>query len=289
MRFTQIVILLLALVIPSATLAQRARNAQQHSAPLPRTYSHSIKGIVVEIMHPRAGASVQLKSGGKLYQFGLGTENGRLTDQRIKAWEGALNMLKPGDAIIIEYSGPLAEYPGIIYGEALRVQVDRPPIMPRGPSPQRIDLPSFIRPQHRAILQEWLSNKSGWRPATIDDALAGETKVGREFLMGEIQSNGGNYQPYYAVADFNRDGNEDFAIIVINKSRGNTKLAVAIFNGPFGGNQNATPAFYSEKVSGGDWLFWATGDRFGNRLLVGPPSSDASYAIRPRGRTYVVQ
>lgn len=140
-------------------------------------------------------------------------------------------------------------------------------IKPRGSSAQRVNLPLYIRPQHRAVLQEWLSNKSGWRPVTL----------------------GRNYRPYYTVADFNQDGSEDFAIILVSKSRGSAKYAVAIFNGPFGNNQDMSPAFYTEDVSEGDRLFWMTGDRFGNRLIVGPPDSDASYIIRPRGGSYIIQ
>ena len=137
------------------------------------------------------------------------------------------------------------------------------------------------------VLRQWLS--PGWRPLTVNDALAGATKEGREFILSGIKSRGKNFHPYYTVGDFNRDGAGDFAIIVTGESRGRTRLAVAIFHGPFVRNQLKVLVYYSENVSEGDWLFWMTGDRFGNRFIVGPPESDAGYVIKPRGNGYVVQ
>lgn len=146
---------------------------------------------------------------------------------------------------------------------------------------------SHIRPQHRNVLSQWLS--PGWRPLTIDDALAGATKDGRQSILDGIKSRGKNYHPFYAVGDYNRDGSLDFAIIVTGESRGSTRRAVAIFHGPFARNQLKVPVFYSENVSEGAWLFWMTGDKFGNRFIVGPPDSDAGYTIKPRGNGYIVQ
>jgi hypothetical protein len=111
-------------------------------APLPP--AKVIKGTVVEVGHPRAGATVQLRSSnGKLYQFGLGTLNNRaLPNTLIRAWENTLNKLKPGDLITIEYT-ELNAYPDITYGAATRVHVNasstpsssitsKHPIAPRG-------------------------------------------------------------------------------------------------------------------------------------------------------------
>jgi len=83
-----------------------------------------IKGTVVEVGHPRAGGTVQLRSNGKLYQFSLGTINNRaLPNTLIRAWEKALNKLQPGDPITIEYT-ELNAYPDITYGAALRIYVN---------------------------------------------------------------------------------------------------------------------------------------------------------------------
>lgn len=175
-----------------------------------------------------------------------------------------------------------------------------------GNSTHRVNLPSHIRAQHRDVLQQWLSNKSGWRPATINDALAGTTIEVRESFLSEIKSIGNNYRyysqayklqgyhPYYTVSDFNRDGIEDFAIIVINEGGGSIKLAVAVFNGPFSRSQNPAPTFYSEDVSEEDWLFWMTNDRFGYRFVLGPPNTGHGSrgfpgVIKPRGKAYVIE
>ena len=150
-------------------------------------------------------------------------------------------------------------------------------------------IPQHIWPKHRAVLQQVLLNRPGWRPATMEDAFAGETDEGREYKRGEIAYHGKNFHPYYAVGDFNQDGSEDFAVILINADDLPPKFAVAIFNGPFTQNQRPVPTFFSEKVSSNDWLFWVTDDRFGKRFLVGPPGSDAGFIIRPRGRRYIVE
>lgn len=160
---------------------------------------------------------------------------------------------------------------------------------PAGTRLRVVAIPQYIRPQHRAILQQWLATRPTWRPATISDALDGLTGQSRKFTLEAIRSHGRSYQPYYAVADFNRDGSEDFAVILIDKSRAAARWAVTIFNGPFNDNQNPTPAFYTERVSDGDWLLWKTGDQFGSRIILGAPDSDSGNVIRPRGRGYTIQ
>lgn len=88
-----------------------------------------IEGAVVEIVRSRAGLQVILKSNGDIYQFGLGTKNGTLTDRRIKDWESKVNKMKPGDQIIIEYSEPLYKHEDhtttMYYGVAIRAQTAR--------------------------------------------------------------------------------------------------------------------------------------------------------------------
>ena len=63
--------------------------------------------------------------------------------------------------------------------------------------------------QHREILQYWLANKPGWRPAVENDAYVGQTKEGREYYKGEILSM--RNHPFYVAADLNKDGKQDFA------------------------------------------------------------------------------
>lgn len=134
--------------------------------------------------------------------------------------------------------------------------------------------------QHREILQNWLAGKPGWRPAVEDDAYAGSTKSQREFLKGEIQSM--TNHPFYVAADFNKDGKQDFAVMLVRRSGRTNKFAMVIFNSTYG-KQKIAPAFYTEQVSKGDLLFWMDGN-----LLLSPPASDSGNIIKPRGSTYIL-
>jgi hypothetical protein len=141
--------------------------------------------------------------------------------------------------------------------------------------------------QHRNVLQNWLADKPGWRPAVENDAYIGLTKLGRISYRNEIRTRGNH--PFYVADDFNSDGNQDFAVILIKKAGRSYKYAVAIFNGSFSKNKKVAPTFYSEQVAGvGDLLFWMTGDEHGNRFVVGPPESDSGTLITPRGKKYIL-
>lgn len=79
-----------------------------------------ITGIVVEVAHARAGASLKLRANGKLYHFGL---SGPMTDDVVSAWEGFLAMVKSGQEVTVEYKpGSLQEQQGITYGDARYVR-----------------------------------------------------------------------------------------------------------------------------------------------------------------------
>jgi hypothetical protein len=146
-----------------------------------------------------------------------------------------------------------------------------------------------VKQAYRGVLQKWLDAHSGWRPATIDDAFAAASPDAKDFVKAEIKDAGLNYHPFYAAADFNSDRNLDFALILTTDAPAVKKFAVVIFNGPFKIGQTPVPAFYSEKLGEGDWLFWKTRDGFGNRFIVGPASSDSGYIVKPKGKTYFVE
>lgn len=144
-----------------------------------------------------------------------------------------------------------------------------------------------IQPQHIEVLQNWFVSNPGWRPATEKDHPSSATREGRQYL--EEQRQGENHHPYYVASDFNRDGRQDFAVILTRGSGRRQKFAVAIFNGLFDGNQRVKPAFFSGQADAYVWLFWVNDDNLGNRFYVGPPASDSGYIIRPRGKTYVIE
>lgn len=88
----------------------------------------TIRGVVVQILQPRAGPQVQIRSNGRVYQFALGADPGtvgHMSDDRVKAWNTTLGRLKAGTSGVIEYSVPLDDrYPGIVYGAALRARLE---------------------------------------------------------------------------------------------------------------------------------------------------------------------
>jgi hypothetical protein len=103
------------------------------------------------------------------------------------------------------------------------------------------------------------------------------------------QENVQNYQPYYAVGDFNRDGQEDFAVALINQEKRSRRFAIAIFNGPFNPRnprRASVPAFFTERIDLSDGGLVVLS---GNRLVAGVFQTDNCVVLRPSGRTYVMK
>lgn len=133
-----------------------------------------------------------------------------------------------------------------------------------------------LQSTHRTTLQRWLQSKPGLRLALEQDCR------NTEGLKATRAEYGRNYQPYYAVGDFNRDGQTDFAVALLDSRKPSRNFAIAIFNAPFNQNRLASPAFYTAGIDlseGGLILS-------GNRLLAGVFQSDDCVILRPRGRTY---
>lgn len=141
--------------------------------------------------------------------------------------------------------------------------------------------------EHRTVLQDYLADNPGWRPAAKADALIGIDKDAKDFVNSELRAL--KHHPFYVSDDFNRDRNKDFAAILIRKTNGGHKYAVVIFNGPYTSAGKISPTYYSEELEQGDWLFWMKNDEFGNRFIIGPPASDAGYILKAQGNKYIVE
>lgn len=140
-----------------------------------------------------------------------------------------------------------------------------------------------IKAPHRNTLGSWLIALPGWRPALTSDAYVGVTGSARVWLRGEIRGMG--HHPYYVSRDFNRDGIEDFALMLVKGAGKARKFAFAVFNGTSNGFA-ATPTYFTEEVGTGDFIFWKTGDSFGDRFIIGSPASDSGFLVVPQGGTY---
>jgi hypothetical protein len=129
------------------------------------------------------------------------------------------------------------------------------------------DVPSFINPAHRQVVQSFLKTKPYLRVATYADA---DDKSRLEYVSNVTF--GENKSPYYAVGDFNNDGREDFAVAFVNTRRPKD-FPVAVFNGPFKGGRWVTPAYYNEKRFGTSDFLLANTDERPHGLQVGIPGA----------------
>jgi hypothetical protein len=141
------------------------------------------------------------------------------------------------------------------------------------------ELPSYILPEHRAVLQEWLKAKPNLRVATEADADANELKLVREGYTGK------SFEAFYAVADFNHDKQPDFAVGLIDKEKPDA-LVLAVFNGPFKkGKAASAPAYYNDtKFDRSDFLI-RVGDNW-DELQIGQGSDSRTVLLKPKGRGY---
>ncbi len=139
---------------------------------------------------------------------------------------------------------------------------------------------AYLRAPHRTVLQQWLTSQPTLRLATEKDC------VNKEGLKATRQENGQDYQPYYVVGDFNRDGHEDFAVAAINPRKRSRKFTIAIFNGPFNTRRSSSPNFLSPgaDLSDGGLVVLS-----GNRLVAGVFQTDNCVVLRPSGKTYVMK
>jgi hypothetical protein len=106
-----------------------------------------------------------------------------------------------------------------------------------GAQAQQRGTASHLQPAHREVVQQWLAQKPALRLAVDGDYLdKSDLKAQRAGFE--------NYHPYYAVADFNGDKRDDFAIALVNTQKRIAKFAIAIFNGPV--RKESAPAFFRE-------------------------------------------
>ncbi len=143
--------------------------------------------------------------------------------------------------------------------------------------------PPHINAQHWEALYPWLSAKSGFRLAEEADC------TNREGLADYRATNGKDFQPYYLAKDFNQDGRTDFAVALVNRTKGQQPFAIAIFNGPFNAGEKRTPSFYEEGFDLRDGgLAFGFGEPKRNLLIATPYlPTDAFIFFEPRGNGYV--
>lgn len=155
------------------------------------------------------------------------------------------------------------------------------PLTPHARAARQVELPSYILPEHRAVLENWLKERPELRPATEADADTDELRMVKDVYTGKP------FRAFYAVADFNRDGQNDFAIGLVNREKTGS-LILAVFNGPFKkGKAAAAPAYYNDnKFDLGDFLI-LVGDNW-DELQIGQGSDSRTVLLKPKGRGYYI-
>jgi hypothetical protein len=134
------------------------------------------------------------------------------------------------------------------------------------------DYYAHLKSEHKKVLQQWLEKSAGMRPAVVEDASQLELKAWREHDK--------NFFPYYVAGDFNKDGKEDFAVIlkVINtKDQG----ALVVFNAPF---INSTPAYF--KRGFGVRLYYLEYMK-DEKMLYFTEYETHGFFLKPKGGKYV--
>jgi len=141
-----------------------------------------------------------------------------------------------------------------------------------------------LTPTQESVLQGWFKENPGHRRATLADCdCATDVQNMKDGYGGEWKGVP-DYHPYVATGDFDTDGDEDFAVIVVQQS-GARKLLV--FNAPFA--EPGRPAYVETSL---DFrrlaLFFGPPRPKPYRLLIGAFESEGALVI-PKNGTYVLE
>jgi hypothetical protein len=146
-----------------------------------------------------------------------------------------------------------------------------------------------LGPRQQEILNNWLTHHAGFRAAVDADCdCRGDIEAKRTQPVGRWKA-APDYHPYIATGDFNGDGAEDFAAVVIDGSARKDRYTLLVFNGPFDSDA-VLPAFVASHLS-----LKYRGFAFGPprpkpyRLIVGPFESDNTAMLVPLGRGYKLE
>lgn len=139
-------------------------------------------------------------------------------------------------------------------------------------------VPAYISTEHALLLERWLLTRPALRLAVDADCQCDRDLASMRGDSGDPDGNP-DYQPFYATADFNDDGQADFAVLTVTIADASRRFLV-VFNGPLA--ENADPAFVG-RADG--ILVLSRPSSPPRRLLVGPPYADAA-VLTPEGSTY---
>jgi hypothetical protein len=142
--------------------------------------------------------------------------------------------------------------------------------------------------EQQKTLANWLAAHPEFRVSTDADCDCAEeirrVKAGSEGVWKPIP----DYHPYIATGDFNGDGIQDFAVVVIDRSKSSKSFTLLVFNGPITSHQG--PAFIAPDLElRGQGIFFGPPRPKPYRLVLGRFESDNSAILVPHGQTYQLQ
>ena len=99
-----------------------------------------------------------------------------------------------------------------------------------------------LNAKQKEVIELWLQHHHGYRLANDADCdCAADIRLVRAG-SGGVWKPVPDYHPYIVSGDFNGDGETDFAVVVVSRSRRTHNFKLLVFNGPFE-SPNVAPAF----------------------------------------------
>ena len=139
---------------------------------------------------------------------------------------------------------------------------------------------------HQKILNQWLQVHGQFRVAEDQDCTCPEDIQEMKRGSGGVWKPVIDYHPYAATGDFNGDGAEDFAVVLVDRQAKEKKFAFVVFNGPFK-SRPQEPVFIETGLDlANQGLFFGPPRPKPYRLIVGPFESDNTALLEPKGASY---
>jgi hypothetical protein len=136
--------------------------------------------------------------------------------------------------------------------------------------------------QEQKVLGLWLARHAEYRVATDEDCECRDDIKQMKAGYGGVWKPAPDYHPYTAIGDFNSDGIEDFAVVLIDHSKQENNFALLIFNGPFRTEVASSPALMKSGLElKGQGLVYGPPRPKPYRLLLGRFESELRIASDP--------
>jgi len=146
-----------------------------------------------------------------------------------------------------------------------------------------------LHEQEQKVLNTWLAQHSEYRAARDADCDCDEDIARMKAGSGGVWKPVPDYDPYVATGDFNGDGVEDFAVVLIDPSKKEKNFALLVFNGPFEA-AGALPAFFKPGLDlQSIGLFYGPPRPKPYRLLLGRFETDSGTLLIPHGDGYKLE